>query len=59
AARSLRVLLDSGVPHQLRTTVDPDQLGPRDLDDLDRWLHDLGAEPTLRQPVRHLSTAGS
>ncbi|MVU76134.1 anaerobic ribonucleoside-triphosphate reductase activating protein [Nocardia sp. ET3-3] len=56
AARSLRALLDSGVAHQLRTTIDPDQLGPRDLADLDRWLHDLGAGPTLRQPVRHLST---
>ncbi|MFE3190534.1 anaerobic ribonucleoside-triphosphate reductase activating protein [Nocardia sp. NPDC059240] len=58
AARSLRVLLDSGVPHQLRTTIDPDQLGPRDLADLDRWLHDLGGGPTVRQPVRWLSTAG-
>ena len=32
AMESLRLLLDSGVPHELRTTVHPDLLGAADLE---------------------------
>ncbi|MFD5143617.1 anaerobic ribonucleoside-triphosphate reductase activating protein [Streptomyces sp. NPDC058401] len=52
AERSLRLLLASGVPHQLRTTVDPAHLDPPAMTDLDDWLADLGARPTLRQTMR-------
>ncbi|MFI5860269.1 anaerobic ribonucleoside-triphosphate reductase activating protein [Streptomyces sp. NPDC051546] len=52
AERSLRLLLASGVPHQLRTTVDPAHLDPPAMADLDGWLADLGARPTLRQTMR-------
>ncbi|WP_328301934.1 anaerobic ribonucleoside-triphosphate reductase activating protein [Streptomyces sp. NBC_00435] len=52
AERSLRLLLASGVPHQLRTTVDPSVLDPPAMADLDDWLAGLGAGATLRQTMR-------
>lgn len=52
AERSLRLLLDSRVPHQLRTTVDPSLLDPPAMDELDGWLAELGGTPTHRQTVR-------
>ncbi|WP_424210961.1 anaerobic ribonucleoside-triphosphate reductase activating protein [Streptomyces sp. BI20] len=52
AERSLRLLLASGVPHQIRTTVDPEVLDPPSMDRLDDWLASLGAAPTHRQTMR-------
>ncbi|MFJ3902894.1 anaerobic ribonucleoside-triphosphate reductase activating protein [Streptomyces sp. NPDC090025] len=52
AERGLRLLLASGVPYQLRTTVDPGLLDGRAMRDLDAWLDSLGAAPTVRQTMR-------
>ncbi|MER7763922.1 anaerobic ribonucleoside-triphosphate reductase activating protein [Streptomyces sp. NPDC097619] len=52
ARRSLELLLASGVPYQLRTTVDPELLDGPDLAALDSWLAGYGAPPTHRQAVR-------
>jgi pyruvate formate lyase activating enzyme len=50
ALESLKLLLASGVPHEIRTTVHPRLLSPGDLEDLDNELQALGAGPTKRQP---------
>jgi pyruvate formate lyase activating enzyme len=49
---SLGLLLASGLPHQLRTTVHPRLLSPEDLSDLQAELAALGAGPSLIQPFR-------
>ncbi len=51
-ARSLRLLLASGVPYELRTTVHPSLLSPSDLEDLSHSLDSLGAQPMKIQPFR-------
>lgn len=51
-AESLRLLLASGVPYELRTTVHPGLLAPTDLEDISRSLDSLGAHPTKIQPFR-------
>lgn len=51
-AESLRLLLASGVPYELRTTVHPDLLAPADLEEISRWLDFLGAQPTKLQRFR-------
>ncbi|MFI5979392.1 anaerobic ribonucleoside-triphosphate reductase activating protein [Streptomyces sp. NPDC051555] len=57
AEASLRLLLASGVPHQLRTTVDPAHLDARALADLDGWLAGLGAGSSVRQVLRPSAVA--
>lgn len=52
AHRSLRAVVDSGVAHQFRTTVDPDLLGADDMTELDYWLCSLSGEVTVRQTAR-------
>ena len=49
---SLRLLLASGVPYELRTTVHPGLLSASDLEDLSQSLASLGAQPTKIQPFR-------
>jgi len=56
-AESLRLLLASGVPYELRTTVHPEFLAPRDLEDISRSLEALGARPAKIQPVRSAGCA--
>lgn len=51
-AESLRLLLASGVPCEIRTTVHPGLLSPADLEDISRSLDSLGASPTKIQPFR-------
>jgi pyruvate formate lyase activating enzyme len=51
-AKSLRLLLASGVPYELRTTVHPALLSPSDLEDISYSLDSLGAHPTKIQPFR-------
>lgn len=51
-AQSLLLLLDSGVDHQIRTTLEPRQLDERACADLARWLRDMGAGPTHWQTCR-------
>ncbi|MFJ2770924.1 anaerobic ribonucleoside-triphosphate reductase activating protein [Streptomyces sp. NPDC087300] len=53
AERSLRLLLDSGVPHQIRTTVDPALLDEGDVTALRDWLAGYGVTKHVRQEVRH------
>jgi pyruvate formate lyase activating enzyme len=50
--RSLALLMASGVPHQLRTTVHADWLPGADLASLQAELAALGAPPTVVQPGR-------
>lgn len=54
AARSLRMLRDSGTPHELRTTVDPAVLSTDDLAELTRWLAEEGVRERehVTKPVR-------
>ncbi|MFE3554848.1 anaerobic ribonucleoside-triphosphate reductase activating protein [Streptomyces sp. NPDC059193] len=52
ALRSLRLLLDAGVPHQLRTTVDPALLDDGDVADLESWLAGHGHHDHVRQEAR-------
>ena len=52
AVRSLRLLLDSGVEHQVRTTVDPDSLTDADQDELSRWLESQGVREHVWQRAR-------
>ncbi|MGP3690134.1 anaerobic ribonucleoside-triphosphate reductase activating protein [Streptomyces sp. IBSNAI002] len=52
ALRSLRLLLDAGVPHQLRTTVDPELLDDGDVADLESWLAGRGLRDHVRQEAR-------
>ncbi|NCT12443.1 MAG: radical SAM protein [Rhodobacterales bacterium] len=51
-AESLRLLLASGVPYELRTTVHPDLLAPEDLEDIADGLRARGAKPTVIQAFR-------
>lgn len=53
AARSLRLLLASGVEHQVRTTVDPEILTAADLDALHRWLDGQGVRHHVWQRARN------
>lgn len=53
AARSLRLLLDSGIEHQVRTTVDPDTLTEADQDELSRWLDSRGVREHVWQRARN------
>ncbi|WP_327358554.1 anaerobic ribonucleoside-triphosphate reductase activating protein [Streptomyces sp. NBC_01304] len=52
ALRSLRLLLDSGVPHQLRTTVAPDLLDGDQVTALRRWLAEQGLRGHVWQRAR-------
>ena len=52
SAESLRLLLASGVPYELRTTVHPKLLAESDLEYLAASLVSLGAGPTKIQPFR-------
>ncbi|MEU7179356.1 MULTISPECIES: anaerobic ribonucleoside-triphosphate reductase activating protein [Streptomyces] len=52
AQRSLRLLLDSGTAHQLRTTVDPALLDEAEFTALERWLAAQGARGHVRQEAR-------
>lgn len=52
ALRSLRLLLDSSVPRQLRTTVDPALLGPEDVTALKAWLSGQNLHPHVWQEAR-------
>lgn len=44
--QSLRALLDSGVPRELRTTVDPQLLDAKDIDEMQWRLLGFGAGPS-------------
>jgi len=52
ASRSLDLVLASGLPFELRTTVHPDLLGEDDLTALAGELSARGAPPTTIQPFR-------
>lgn len=52
AFESLRLVLDAGVPVQVRTTVDPTVLGPDDVAELGELLAGLGVRDHVLQPVR-------
>ncbi|CAM5783814.1 Radical SAM core domain-containing protein OS=Cellulomonas persica OX=76861 GN=CPE01_11760 PE=4 SV=1 [Cellulomonas persica] len=52
AFASLRMVLDSGVDVQVRTTVDPTVLSDDDVRALTATLHDLGVEDHVLQEVR-------
>ncbi|TMR96833.1 anaerobic ribonucleoside-triphosphate reductase activating protein [Nonomuraea basaltis] len=52
ALRSLRLLLDSGVTHQLRTTVDPALLDDDGVTELKTWLTQQGLHDHVWQEVR-------
>lgn len=51
-AESLRLLLASGIPYELRTTVHPALLNNADLADLQSGLRKMGAAPSKIQPFR-------
>ena len=52
AWESVRLLLESGVEHEFRTTVHPDMLGKRGLSSLVEELSELGAENYVIQECR-------
>lgn len=52
AMDSLRRLLDSGVPHQIRTTIHPKLLDATALERLGAELRSMGASETTLQPFR-------
>jgi pyruvate formate lyase activating enzyme len=52
ARESLRLLVDSGVAHEVRTTVHPDLLGEAALLQLADELRELGVERWVLQPFR-------
>lgn len=52
ALRSLRLLLDSGTPHEVRTTVDPVLLDEGDVTGLTRWAERHGVREHVFRPVR-------
>ena len=54
AERSLRLMRDSGVAYQTRTTVDPVLLGESDVDALRGWLADRGLHDHVWQEARHV-----
>lgn len=58
-SESLLLLLQSGVDHQIRTTLDTAQLGEQDCSDLSRCLRDLGANNTHWQTCRPPKSAGN
>lgn len=58
ARASLRLLCESGVAFDLRTTVDPALLSPVDLSAMDAGLIAEGLPPSRRQPCRSAGTAG-
>jgi pyruvate formate lyase activating enzyme len=53
---SLRLVLDAGVPVQVRTTVDPTVLGEADVARLSRVLRHMGVQDHVLQEVRALGT---
>ncbi|MEV5980978.1 anaerobic ribonucleoside-triphosphate reductase activating protein [Streptomyces sp. NPDC052114] len=55
AVRGLRAVLDSGVAHQIRTTVDPALLDERDVARLRAWLGGQGVRAHVRQEVRYVT----
>ncbi|MFW5454328.1 anaerobic ribonucleoside-triphosphate reductase activating protein [Thioalkalivibrio sulfidiphilus] len=55
AAVSARLLLDSGVEHEFRTTVDPSLLQEAHLMELARWLQAHGARRYVLQRCRPVS----
>jgi pyruvate formate lyase activating enzyme len=59
ALDSLRSLLASGIPYEVRTTVHPLLLGPPDLLELKAQLLDLGVENFVVQPFRAQGTLHS
>ncbi|MCL3861378.1 radical SAM protein [Actinotalea sp. K2] len=52
AFASLRLALDAGVELQVRTVADPQLLGPADLAELARHLHDLGVRDHVIEAAR-------
>ncbi len=52
ATVSLKALLASGIPYELRTTVHPALLSPVDLEEISTTIQDLGATPTKLQAFR-------
>jgi pyruvate formate lyase activating enzyme len=52
--QSLDLVLASGLPHQLRTTVHPKLLNEQDLADLQAQLAARGTGPSVLQPFRPL-----
>ncbi|MEU8760167.1 anaerobic ribonucleoside-triphosphate reductase activating protein [Streptomyces sp. NPDC048659] len=52
AVRSLDLLLASGIPYQLRTTVDPALMGESDVDALKDWLAARGLREHVWQEAR-------
>ncbi|MER5888893.1 anaerobic ribonucleoside-triphosphate reductase activating protein [Streptomyces sp. NPDC001941] len=52
AARSLRLLLDSGVPHEVRTTVDPDLLDAAGVTALRSWTERQGVRGHVLKTAR-------
>lgn len=57
ASESLQLLIDCGIPLQIRTTVDTRLLSEADLHDLDAQLASLGAPRTVRQECRPVTEA--
>mgnify|MGYP001305094998 CR=1 FL=1 len=55
ALSSLKQLLASNKPYQLRTTVDPALLSKDDIETINRQLAELGAPPTLQQSLNALA----
>jgi pyruvate formate lyase activating enzyme len=56
-SKSLKLLLDSSVDYQLRTTFDDLLLTETDLETINQELADLGVGPTLVQKIRTLGTS--
>lgn len=54
----LRLILQAGLDHQLRTTVHPDLLNTGDLGDMARSLEAMGAAPSQIQPFRPVKSEG-
>ena len=52
AAESLRLLVESGIAHEVRTTVHPDLQSEADLLELASELHDVGVQRWVLQPFR-------
>ncbi|GGY16766.1 anaerobic ribonucleoside-triphosphate reductase activating protein [Streptomyces xanthochromogenes] len=57
ATRSLRLLLDAGLPHQIRTTIDPALLDRADVAELERWVAAQGVRGHVTTPARFKSPA--
>ncbi|GAB3417343.1 anaerobic ribonucleoside-triphosphate reductase activating protein [Massilia agilis] len=52
ARESLRLLLASGVPHEVRCTVDPSMLDPEEVERMSRQVAGMGVRKLVLQPVR-------